>query len=144
MMLISLCEHPGKEQRHGVINAGETARRERGCSEVRPCPEEGERSHAAGVLCHYGIQSSLCSLLTAYLCKACDPGTGDLGPHEAVSVAQTAEAPVWSCRSGRAHLGCTTLPESSVASGWRQPCRNSCVPWQDTEPWSRIFSLPPF
>src|SRR5664280_1917777 len=92
MILTSLREQEGKEQRHGVINAGETACWERGCSAVPPCPEEGERDHAAGILCHHRIQSSLCSLLTAYLCKACDPGTGDLGPHETPSVAPTAHS----------------------------------------------------
>src|SRR5664280_469876 len=84
MMLISLCEHPGKEQRHGVINAGETARRERGCSEVPPCPEEGERSHAAGVLCHHGVQSSLCSLPAPEVCEARDPGSSDPSPNQAL------------------------------------------------------------
>src|SRR5450756_363814 len=82
MMLTSLCEHVGKEQHHGVINARETARRERDLSSIPPCPEEGERSHAAGVLCHHGVQFSLCGLLTAYVRKARDPGECDPGPPE--------------------------------------------------------------
>ena len=53
---------------------------ERGCSSIPPCPEERERNHAPGVLCHDRIQPSVCSLLTAYVCKARDPGSSDSGP----------------------------------------------------------------
>ena len=104
MILTSPRDQEGKEQRHGVINARETACWKRGCSSVPPCPEEGERDHAAGVLCHHRVQSSVCSLLTAYLCKARDPGNSDLGAHQTLSLAQRTQACVWSCRSGRAHL----------------------------------------
>jgi len=56
---------------------------ERGCSEVPPCPEEGERNHAPGVLCHHGLQSSLCSLPAPHVCKEGHPGSSDPGSHEA-------------------------------------------------------------
>jgi len=55
MILTSLRDQEGKEQHHGVINAGETAHRERGGPALPPCPEEGERDHAAGVLCYNGF-----------------------------------------------------------------------------------------
>lgn len=91
MMLTSLCEHERKEQHHGANDAGETACRERGCRALCPCPEERERSHAAGVLCHHKLQSSVCSIPAPHLCKARDPGRGDAGSHEAFSMTQTAE-----------------------------------------------------
>jgi hypothetical protein len=57
---------------------------ERGCSEVPPCPDEGERDHTAGVLCHYGIQSSVCSLSAPEVCEARDSGSSDpAGPYQA-------------------------------------------------------------
>src|SRR5450756_1100232 len=117
MILTSLRDQEGKEQRHGVINARERACWERGCSEVPPCPEEGERSHAAGVLCYHGVQPSLCSTPAPHICKEGHPGSSDPGPHEAVSMAQTAEAPVWSC-CGRG--SCLDVP----------PCRGTL--WQET------------
>jgi len=80
MIVTSLHEHGGKEQHHGVTNAREVARRERGLPAVPPCPEERERSHAARVLCYHRLQSSLCSLLIAYVRQGGDPGRGDPGP----------------------------------------------------------------
>jgi hypothetical protein len=76
---------------------------ERGCPSVPPCPEEGQGNHVAGVLCHHGVQSSVCSVPAPHLCKAGDPGRRDAGPpepfgprrgvlpHETLSLAQTAE-----------------------------------------------------
>ena len=104
MMLTCLCEHVGKEQHHGAINARETACRKRGRPAVPPCSEEGERNHAAGVLCHHGLQSSVRSIPAPHLCKAGDPGRRDPDPHEAVSMAQTAEACVRSRRGGGARV----------------------------------------
>jgi len=94
MILTSLREQEGKEQRHGVINARETACWKRGCPAVPPCPEEGERSHAAGVLCHHRIELALRSV----------PGESDAGPYETLSLAQTPEACVWPCRGGSPRL----------------------------------------
>jgi hypothetical protein len=74
MMLASFCEHVGKEQHHGVIGTRETARRERSCSSIPPCPGEEERDHAAGGLCHDRIQSSLCSRPAPHVCKESYPG----------------------------------------------------------------------
>src|SRR5664279_6357736 len=82
MILTSLRDQEGKEQRHGAINARETACWERGCSAVPPCPEEGERSHAAGVLCYHGVQSFVCSLPAPEVCEARDPGSSVPGPPE--------------------------------------------------------------
>jgi hypothetical protein len=104
MILTSLREQEGKEQRHGAINARETACWERGCSAVPPCPEEGERDHAAGILCYHGVQSSLCSLPAPEVCQACDPGSSDIGAYQTLSVAQRAEACVRSCRGGSTRL----------------------------------------
>jgi hypothetical protein len=105
MMLTCLGEHSGKEQHHGANDTGETACRERGRPAVYPCPAEGERSHAVGVLCHHGVQPSLCSVPAPHLCEAGGPGGRDAGPYETLSVAQTAEACGWSCRSRGARLG---------------------------------------
>jgi hypothetical protein len=74
MMLTSLYEHVGKEQHHGVINARETTCWKRARPSVPPCPEEGERDHAAGVLCHDGIQSPLCGVPASELGPPGHPG----------------------------------------------------------------------
>jgi len=87
MMLTSLCEHVEKEQHHGVIHARETACRKRGGPAVPPYPQEGERSHATGVLCHHRLQSSLCSLPAPHVWEAGDPG-----PYETLSLADFGKA----------------------------------------------------
>jgi hypothetical protein len=67
MMLTSLYEHVGKEQRHGAINARETTCWKRARPSVPPCPEEGERDHAAGVCATTGS----CPPYAAYLLRTC-------------------------------------------------------------------------
>ena len=69
MILTSLREQEGKEQCHGVINARETTCWKRGCPAVPPCPEEGERNHAAGVLCYHRLQPSVCRLPAPEVCQ---------------------------------------------------------------------------
>lgn len=104
-MLISLCEHPGKEQHHGAINAREAARRERSRSSIPPCPEEGERNHAGGVLCHHRVQSSVCSIPAPHVCEESDPGRDNPRSYQTLSLAQTTEACLQSCCSEGTCLG---------------------------------------
>jgi len=61
MILTSPCDQEEKEQRHGVINARETACWKRGCPSVPLCPEEGERDHAAGDHCYTLTVTDRCS-----------------------------------------------------------------------------------
>lgn len=53
----------------------------------------------------HGVQPSLRSIPAPHLYKAGGPGRRDAGPHETLSLAQTAKARAWSCRGGGARLG---------------------------------------
>jgi hypothetical protein len=134
MILASLREQEGKEQRHGAINAGETACRERGCSAVPPCPEEGERDHAAGILCYHGVQSSVCSLPAPHVCQEGHPGTGDPGPHEALPLAQTPKACVRSCRDGGS---CLDVPPEWRPLWQATPGSHAGAPASHGKTWDR-------
>jgi len=138
-----------KEQLHGANDARETTCRERGRPVVPPCPKEGELDHAAGVLCHHGVQPSLRSIPAPHLCEAGDPGRCDAGPpelfgprrgvlpHEALSLAQTTEACGRPCRGRGARLGGAPC-RGALRGGCRQRYRNSCVPHSST------WGLPPW
>gem|GEM_PF-6610028 len=127
MMLISLCEHVGKEQHYGANNARATACWKRGRPALPPCPEEGERDHAAGVLCHHGLQPSLRSLLTAYIRKAGDPGECNVVPTRP-SPWPRQRKHVYGPAVMEGLIWVTHLSRDSVGRGSRQSYRSSCVP----------------